>query len=102
MGPLLEAVRTHDRQKANEWSRSVHWATVEQLMSATSSAGPSSQNALFGNNSGSSSASNAGGIGAGAGSSDNARGEQSLWTCSHCTYLNLEELNTCEMCSLPR
>ncbi|XP_031788253.1 nuclear protein localization protein 4 homolog isoform X2 [Nasonia vitripennis] len=99
MGPLLEAVRTQDRQKANEWSHSVHWATVEQLMSATSSAGPSSQNALFGNNSGSSSASNAGGIGVGAGSSDNTRGE---WTCSHCTYLNLAELNTCEMCSLPR
>lgn len=36
MGPLLEALKNKDREAANEWSRSEHWATVEQLIAASS------------------------------------------------------------------
>lgn len=25
-----------------------------------------------------------------------------LWTCPHCTFINQPDLNTCDMCSLPR
>lgn len=36
MGPLLEALRDDDNAAAEEWARSEHWATVEQLIAASS------------------------------------------------------------------
>lgn len=36
MGPLLQALRNKNREAADEWSRSEHWATVEQLIAASS------------------------------------------------------------------
>lgn len=36
MGPLLQAIREKDANAAIEWSRSEHWATVEQLIVASS------------------------------------------------------------------
>lgn len=36
MGPLLEALKKGDKAAAEEWSRSEHWATVEQLIAASS------------------------------------------------------------------
>lgn len=102
MSPLLEAIRQNDRQKALEWARSEHWATVEQLISATTASAPlASQSVSFGND-GSSSAGPGVGIGVGTGSSVNAAATQPLWTCPHCTFLNPAELGSCEMCSLPR
>ncbi|KAJ8683153.1 hypothetical protein QAD02_018945 [Eretmocerus hayati] len=100
MSPLLEAIRTNDRQKANEWASSEHWATVEQLISA-SSAGPSTHNSMYSPDP-PNPASNASGVEIGPGPPDNAGAEQALWTCSHCTFLNPAEINTCDMCSLPR
>lgn len=101
MGPLLEAIRTNDRQKANEWACSNEWGTVEQLISATTSSSPNTRNAMFEEYSGGAAAS-VGGIGVGAGASDDSIAEQTLWTCSHCTFLNPSEKSSCEMCSLPR
>lgn len=36
MGPLLEAIKNRSTEAAQEWSRSEHWATVEQLIAASS------------------------------------------------------------------
>lgn len=36
MGPLLDALKNHDKDKAEEWSRSEQWATLEQLIAASS------------------------------------------------------------------
>lgn len=96
MAPLLEAIRTGDRQKANEWARSEHWATVEQLISATSQSEISSKHTTFENHlSGSSSTGSLSGMSA-SGTTNNS------WTCSHCTFLNRAETGVCDMCSLPR
>lgn len=79
MGPLLDAVRNRDSEAAVEWSRSEHWATVEQLIAAS---GPSSRMMTR--------------------SSDNNAPTSAEWTCPHCTFLNLPHLTACDMCSLPR
>ncbi|XP_051158551.1 nuclear protein localization protein 4 homolog [Leptopilina boulardi] len=103
MAPLLEAIRTNDRQKATKWAHSEHWATVEQLISATAASSHSSPGVTFGNTTHSSSSSGIGGIGIGVGPGPvNPPPEQPLWTCPHCTFLNPGELSSCEMCSLPR
>ncbi|XP_012271520.1 nuclear protein localization protein 4 homolog isoform X2 [Orussus abietinus] len=110
MGPLLEAIRTNDRQKAIDWAHSEHWATVEQLISATTASSPSSSRAAaFGGNSekagstssGGASASSGVGVGVGTGAADSAP-NQPLWICPYCTFFNSAELTTCEMCRLPR
>lgn len=43
MGPLLEALRNKDSDAATEWSRSEHWATVEQLIAASNTSPPHSR-----------------------------------------------------------
>ncbi|XP_035743841.1 nuclear protein localization protein 4 homolog isoform X2 [Vespa mandarinia] len=124
MVPLLEAVRNKDKQMAMEWARSEHWATVEQLISAT--AASTSQVTQLPFNSGmisrpSSSSSlpatpaavaaTAGGTATAASTSvavgteaaaANSSADQELWTCPHCTFINSAEFSICEMCSLPR
>ncbi|XP_008196487.1 nuclear protein localization protein 4 homolog [Tribolium castaneum] len=86
MGPLLHALRNRDAAAAEEWSRSEHWATIEQLIAA-SSPPPSRPGSV------------AGSVNVGAGSSS---GVQAKWTCPHCTFLNTSDVSNCEMCSLPR
>ncbi|CAH1116427.1 unnamed protein product [Phaedon cochleariae] len=85
MGPLLEALKNKDRVAAEEWSRSEHWATVEQLIAA-SSPPPSRPGSVA-----------SGSITASPG---NSNGPQ--WTCPFCTYLNNADNENCEMCNLPR
>lgn len=36
MAPLLQAIREKNVEQAVEWSKSEHWATVEQLIAASS------------------------------------------------------------------
>lgn len=36
LGPLLDALKNKDRTAASEWSRSEQWATLEQLIAASS------------------------------------------------------------------
>lgn len=103
MLPLLEAVRNKDKQKAVEWAHSEHWATVEQLISASTSSSVHSPQVSFDNSSRMpSSSSGGGGIGVGAEPAANPLPDQTLWTCSFCTFLNGVDLVTCEMCRLPR
>lgn len=105
MGPLLEAVRTNDKDKALEWACTNEWGTVEQLISATSSSSPTTRNAMFEDYSTGAAGAAASGVGSAGvlpGAGDDSRAEQSLWTCSHCTFLNPSEKSSCEMCSLPR
>ncbi|XP_014476067.1 PREDICTED: nuclear protein localization protein 4 homolog isoform X2 [Dinoponera quadriceps] len=111
---LLEAIRNKDKQKAIEWAQSEHWATVEQLISASSSGTSRSPQVSFGGNPRTSSSAaaegnaggSAGGIGIGtepmAANSPITDRPQALWTCSHCTFLNAADLAVCEMCNLPR
>ncbi|KAL3274285.1 hypothetical protein HHI36_015690 [Cryptolaemus montrouzieri] len=87
MGPLLEAIRTKNLELAEEWSRSEHWATVEQLIAA-SSPPPSRPGSVA-----------AGGVSVGIGGASSSGPK---WTCSFCTFLNSMNLNECEMCSSPR
>ncbi|XP_032686313.1 nuclear protein localization protein 4 homolog isoform X3 [Odontomachus brunneus] len=107
MLPLLEAIRNKDKQKVLEWAQSEHWATVEQLISASSTS--RSPQVSFGNNSRTSSSAAVGGSGGGTsvGTESMAANPpddrpQTLWTCSHCTFLNAADLAVCEMCNLPR
>ncbi|XP_014606395.1 PREDICTED: nuclear protein localization protein 4 homolog isoform X1 [Polistes canadensis] len=105
MGPLLEAVRTKNKQMAIEWSRSEHWATVEQLISA--SAASTSQVPQVPFNSGMVRASSSlpaasSSVAVGTEAAANSSADQELWTCPHCTFINGAEFSICEMCSLPR
>lgn len=43
MTPLLLAVKTQNSEQALEWSRSEHWATVEQLIAASNTSPPNSR-----------------------------------------------------------
>ncbi|CAL1686966.1 unnamed protein product [Lasius platythorax] len=105
MLPLLEAIRNKNKEKALEWAQSEHWATVEQLISATSTASRPPQTTSFGSSSRtlpSAIAEASGGIGVGTEPIANPPPDQTLWTCSHCTFLNAADLAVCEMCNLPR
>ncbi|GJQ72127.1 hypothetical protein Trydic_g3222 [Trypoxylus dichotomus] len=66
MGPLLEAIRYKNAEAAQEWCRSEHWATVEQLIAA-SSPPPSRPGSVAG-----------GSISVGTGSQNEAQ-----WTCPY-------------------
>lgn len=95
MAPLLEAVRTQDSQKAIEWSQSDQWATVEQVIAASSGAGASTSSRSMPQSLG----------GLAASLLDGPRSSphpQTSWTCSRCTYLNSPDTFSCEMCTLPR
>lgn len=104
MSPLLEAIRNKDKQKALEWTQSEHWATVEQLISVSSTS--RSPQVSFGSSSRTSSSASveaSGGIGVGTEPMARPSADQrALWTCSHCTFLNAADLAVCEMCNLPR
>ncbi|XP_003399190.1 nuclear protein localization protein 4 homolog [Bombus terrestris] len=101
MMPLLDAIRTKDREKAIEWSRSEQWATVEQLISETTA---STSQPMFDNSSriSASALAEGSGIAVGTDSIVNSPPDQGLWTCSHCTFLNAADFAMCEMCGLPR
>lgn len=100
MMPLLEAIRNKDREKAIGWSHMEHWATVEQLISETSAS--ASQPAFDSNSRMSSSIAEGSGIAVGTEPTANSPADQTLWTCSHCTFLNAAGFAMCEMCGLPR
>lgn len=72
MVPLLDAIRTKNRDKARQWTTNDHWQTFEQILQGT---GPEHREG-----------------GASAAS----------WTCQHCTYQNTKSGNTCEICGLPK
>ncbi|XP_040355758.1 nuclear protein localization protein 4 homolog isoform X1 [Ixodes scapularis] len=73
MAPLLEAVRTQNREMAQQWTTNEHWQTFEQILA---SQGP--------------------------GGEQREGGASSSWTCQHCTFLNGGTSNVCDMCGLPQ
>ncbi|XP_025206801.1 nuclear protein localization protein 4 homolog [Melanaphis sacchari] len=79
MAPLLEAIRSNDKQAVVEWSRSDVWATLEQLISNTSDSAVS------------------GHVGNGF-----ASVQTESWTCIHCTFMNNSDRQSCDICRLPR
>ncbi|XP_030746958.1 nuclear protein localization protein 4 homolog [Sitophilus oryzae] len=85
LGPLLDALRNKDRNAATEWSRSEQWATLEQLIAA-SSPPPSRPGSV-----------SSGNINSSAGASTGPK-----WTCPFCTFINESDAHSCEMCNLPR
>ncbi|CAD6996075.1 unnamed protein product [Ceratitis capitata] len=93
MGPLLEAVRTKNAELAYSFKASEPWKLLESLIHASIGGGVGS-----GPSAGRTSAANTAGSTTGAG----AAGANNQWQCNHCTFLNPSELNSCEMCSLPR
>ena len=92
MTPLLEAVRTQDSQKAIEWSQSDQWATVEQVIAASSGSSSTSR----------SMPPSLGGLAASLLEGSRTSSHQTSWTCSRCTYMNSHDTFSCEMCNLPR
>ncbi|XP_078317027.1 nuclear protein localization protein 4 homolog [Crassostrea virginica] len=88
IAPLLEAVKTNNVDKAFHFKKCQEWATVEEIMAAhETSPRVHRETSYVGPN-----ASPLPPIGSGAG----------LWTCAHCTYLNVPEKTACDMCSLPK
>ncbi|KAK6623935.1 hypothetical protein RUM44_010791 [Polyplax serrata] len=87
MVPLLQAVREQDSQKAIEWSQSDQWATVEQVMAASSGTTPHNRSSQ---------------------PSDSfmdvshTSPHVASWTCSHCTFMNPSNSFMCEICDFPR
>jgi len=79
MAPLLEAIKTNNKQAVDEWSRSDVWATLEQLISNTSDSAVS------------------GHVGNGFASAQTEK-----WTCMHCTFMNNSDRQSCDICRLPR
>ncbi|XP_077980662.1 nuclear protein localization protein 4 homolog [Glandiceps talaboti] len=91
MGILLDAVKDKDMTLMREWSKSEHWATIEQLIAAHTGSGAVPAAAGFLGQPGESAADVAG-----SGQLDSA-----LWTCKHCTFINQPGRRECEMCGLP-
>ncbi|OAD58466.1 Nuclear protein localization protein 4 like protein, partial [Eufriesea mexicana] len=101
MTSLLEAIRNKDKAKAIEWSHSEQWATVEELFSETTAS--TSQPSFDTSSRISSSVLTEGtGIAVGTDPIVNSPPDQTLWTCSYCTFLNAADFAICEMCGLPR
>ncbi|KAK7507678.1 hypothetical protein BaRGS_00001613 [Batillaria attramentaria] len=86
---LLEAVRTQNEAMALQFKKTEEWATVEEMMSAHAPSPLASRQSSY--------------VGPGAAPLPPISGGSSgsMWTCTHCTYLNQPGLAACEMCSLP-
>ncbi|XP_066137854.1 nuclear protein localization protein 4 homolog isoform X1 [Euwallacea fornicatus] len=87
LAPLLEALKKKDKSAATEWSRSEQWATLEQLIAASSP--PPSR---------------PGSVASGSMTSGNPATPRGgpKWPCHFCTYINESESQACAMCNLPR
>lgn len=73
MAPLLEAVRTQNREMAKQWIGNDQWQTFEQILASQGTSGEHRDGPAA-----------------------------ASWTCQHCTFLNAVSSNACEMCGLPQ
>lgn len=99
--PLLDAIKTKNRDKATDWAHEEAWATVDQLITAQGPSPdimgpPSGAGGPLGN------ASAMGAAAAAAASGHDVASDGSMWACPHCTFLNQPHLTTCDICSLPK
>lgn len=105
MQPLLDAVRTKNKDQAYEFKKNDTWTLLESLVGnevgMSDGAGTSRKNGAPGRGTSVSSEnlSNSGDNDGGAGGSG---GAGATWTCDHCTFINGSVLSSCEMCGLPR
>nr|CAG4651810.1 EOG090X05T8 [Triops cancriformis] len=83
MDALLDAVRRQDAHQARLWITSDNWATVQQLLAHHSPDEPMMDISEM--------------SGASAGDISNR-----MWTCNHCTFMNSQDRDVCEMCTLPK
>jgi len=83
MAPLLEAIKTKDAALAEQWALSDQWCTVTQLLEHANSLGSMDSQVMEGV----------------ASASTSTQGQ--TWTCLHCTFINLAQLTSCEICNLP-
>lgn len=107
MQPLLEAVRTKNKDQAYEFKKNETWTLLESLVGnevgISDGAGTSRNGAMptrglsVSSENLSNSGDNEGGTGGNGGS-----GGSNSWTCDHCTFINGSVLSSCEMCGLPR
>ncbi|KAF4525900.1 hypothetical protein B566_EDAN013150 [Ephemera danica] len=107
MDPLLRAVRDRDSGLAWQWSRSEHWATVEQLMIASASSPAISP--ITNAASSSVTAPVPRPRSASLSSMEDVPPQippmpaaTEPWTCNYCTFVNQPHRSSCEMCNLPR
>lgn len=80
MDPLLEAIRSKDAALANEWASGDQWSTVLQLLAHADQMSTTGQPMEEG-------------------TAGDATGTP--WTCLHCTFINMPNLSSCEICNLP-
>nr|SVE87366.1 EOG090X05T8 [Daphnia similis] len=80
MDPLLEAVRSKDAALANQWASGDQWSTVLQLLAHAYQMSTTGQPMEEG-------------------TPGDATGIP--WTCAHCTFINMPNLSSCEICNLP-
>ncbi|BFF90162.1 nuclear protein localization protein 4 homolog [Drosophila madeirensis] len=93
MASLLEAVRTKNPNRAADFKGEEVWKILESLIQASS--GGSGGTTSYPSGSGATSA-------GGAASAEAMDQDEHTWTCNHCTFINRGDLQSCEICSLPR
>ncbi|EFX75107.1 hypothetical protein DAPPUDRAFT_306878 [Daphnia pulex] len=80
MDPILEAVRSKNAEAANQWASGEQWSTVRQLLAHADQMSTPGQPMEEG-------------------ATGDAAGKS--WTCLHCTFINMPNLSSCEICNLP-
>lgn len=101
MAELLAALRRKDTDAVNQWRSQEVWRTLETLIAASSASG-SHMDDYPAMGSGGGSGASGSGTGGGGGSGMDVGGSNAEWTCNHCTYINAGDMQSCDMCSLPR
>lgn len=106
MAELLAALRRKDVAAVNQWHQSQEvWRTLETLIAASSASGSHMDDypAMGGGSAmGGGAMMGAGTSGGPGGSGMDVAGNGAEWTCDHCTYINPGDMQSCDMCSLPR
>lgn len=88
IAPLLEAVKTNKVDTAFNFKKCQEWATVEEIMAAHEATPRVQREPSY--------------VGPGASPLPPIGSGAGMWTCAHCTYLNVPEKSACDMCSLPK
>lgn len=109
MPEVLDGLRRKDVDAVNQWRSQEVWRTLETLITASSASGSHMDDypAMGG---GLGAAGRSGSLGSGmdvaggglGGGSGAGAGGGAEWTCNHCTYINAGDMQSCDMCSLPR
>lgn len=106
MQPLLEAVRTKNKDQAYDFKKNETWTLLESLVGnevgMSGGAGTSRKDGAAPGRGLSVSSENLSNSGDNDGGGSGGTGGSTSWTCDHCTFINGSVLSSCEMCGLPR